>query len=337
MERYSRQRILSVIGDEGQQKLAAARVAVVGLGALGSAAAECLARAGVGNLVIVDRDVLDESNLHRQILYDESDVRDGLPKAPAAEKRLREINSNVRITSHIASLGPGNVAAILEGAGIIVDGTDNIETRFLINDYAVSNGVPWVYGGAIGTGGTGLLVIPGRGPCLRCVFPDPPDPRKLGTCDTVGVLGTVPVLVGAWQAGMAIRYLVGGAKGLRPWYFIADFWDGGFFEPGVRRRDGCPACGKGEFPFLRRGESTVVASLCGSESFQVTPPKKRRIELELLASKLRELGEVELREYYLLFSKDDISLFLFQNGSAQVRGASSKEEAISLYARYVGM
>jgi molybdopterin/thiamine biosynthesis adenylyltransferase len=337
MDRYSRQRILRTVGEHGQQKLAAARVAVVGLGALGSASAECLARAGAGTLVIVDRDVLDESNLHRQILYDEDDVREELPKAPAAERRLREINSDIEIVAHIESLAPGNISAILGGADIILDGTDNIETRYLLNDYAVSNGIPWIYGGAIGTGGTGLLVLPGEGPCLRCIFPDPPDPRKLGTCDTVGVLGPVPVLVGAWQASMAIRWLVQGSKGLRRLFFITDLWEGGFFEPEAGRRDDCPACGRGEFPFLRLRENTIVASLCGSGSFQVTPPRKRRIELEQLASKLRELGEVEVRQYYLRFSEGDVSLCLFQNGAARISGAVSREEAISLYARYVGM
>lgn len=337
MDRYSRQSILTSIGVEGQQKLADSRVAVVGLGALGSAAAESLARAGIGTLVIVDRDVLDESNLHRQILYDEKDVEQRLPKAPAAQKRLGDINSSIEVISHIASLHAGNVSAILEGTDIVIDGTDNIETRYLINDYAVSTATPWVYGGAIGTSGTGLFVMPGRGPCLRCVFPDPPDPRKLGTCDTVGILGTVPMVVGAWQSTMAIRYLVQGEEGLGSRLLIMDLWEDGFFQPEVERQPGCPACGKREFPFLRTGASTIVASLCGSASFQVTPPRGRKLELESLASKLRELGEVELRPYYLRYSTGNVSMYLFQNGSAQIKGVTSKEKAVSFYARYVGM
>lgn len=336
MDRYARQRILDSIGEGGQRKLGEAVVAVVGLGALGSSSAECLARAGIGGLILVDRDVLEITNLQRQILYDEKDVAEGLPKAVAAKRRLGEINSEVRITAFPENLHAGNVRRLLADARMIVDGTDNVETRYLLNDYAVSTGTPWVYGGAIGTSGTGLFVLPGEGPCLRCVYENPPDAARLGTCDTVGILGMVPVIIGAWQASMVVRYLVSGTeRGGK--LFVLDLWQHGFLEPEVKRREGCPACGKGEFPFLSMSQRTMVVSLCGRDAFQVTPPEERNLLLEEIAGRLEKAGRVEVRPYYLVFSDGRVQMYLFQNGGAQVKGVASEAEAMSYYSRYVGM
>jgi len=339
MDRYSRQTILWCIGSDGQDKIEKARVAVVGLGALGSTAAECLARAGAGELILLDRDILDLSNLQRQILYDEKDVRERLPKAAAAARRLSGINSEISLIERVDNLHAGNIAHLLEGVQIIVDGTDNIETRYLINDYAVNRGIPWVYGGAIGTGGTGLFVLPGEGPCLRCVFPDPPDPHRLGTCDTVGVLGPVPVMVGAWEAGMALRYLAGGGRGLGGRLLLVDFWEQeqGFHEPSVEKRDDCPVCGKREFTYLERRRGTIASSSCGEGMYQIVPAEPRQLKLDELAGRLEASGEVFLTPYYLCFSEGSIRLHVFSNGRAQLQGAGSEEEALSFYSRYVGL
>jgi adenylyltransferase/sulfurtransferase len=337
MDRYSRQSLLHSIGESGQKRLREARIAVVGLGALGCASAECLARAGVGELLLVDRDILELTNLSRQLLYDEKDVEEGLPKAFAAKRRLGEINSELRITAFPENLHAGNVRRLLDGVHLIVDGTDNIETRYLLNDYAVSTNTPWIYGGAVGTSGTGLFVLPGVGPCLRCVYEEPPDAGKLGTCDTVGILGTVPVIVGAWQASMAIRHIVSSGEPQGGRLFVVDLWQHGFLEPEVKRREECPACGRGQFPFLSVSRRTMAVSLCGRGAFQVTPPVERNLQLEELSRKLAALGHVEVRPYYLVFSDGRAHMCLFQNGGAQVTGVGSEEEAMSFYARYVGM
>lgn len=337
MDRYSRQSLLRVIGSRGQKKIDNARIAVVGLGALGSAAAQCLARAGVGEMILIDRDILELSNLQRQLLYDESDVDKELPKAVAAKQRLSEINSAISLHDHAESLHAGNIRILLEGVQLIIDGTDNVETRYLLNDYSVSNDIPWIYGGAIGTNGTGLFVVPGEGPCLRCIFPDPPDAEKLGTCDTVGVLGTVPVIIGAWQASMAIRFIVGGREGLGERIFMVDLWEHGFQEPVVKRRKECPACGKGDFPFLRLRKGTVAVSLCGRGAYQVNTAGCKTIKLEEISKRLNGLGEVDLGPYYLRFSDGRAQMFLFRSGEAQIRGVGSENEALSFYARYVGL
>lgn len=337
MDRYARQRLLSVIGDEGQRRLEAARVAVIGLGALGSAAAECLVRAGVGNITLIDRDLTELTNLQRQILYDEEDVREGLPKAVAAVRRLHRINSTLRLTGRNENLHAGNIDSLVEGAQVLIDGTDNIETRYLLNDYSIKHRVPWVYGGAIGTSGTGLFVLPGEGPCLRCVFPDPPRAQTLGTCDTVGILGTIPVIVGAWQASMAIRFFVEGSGELGQRFLVMDLWGHGFAEPALKRRDDCPTCGRGDFPFLARRRRTTVVGLCGSDSFQITPPGKITIDLEDLASRLQDIGEVSITPYYLRFSDGGIEMILYPAGRAQIKGAGGEKEVLSFYAKYVGL
>lgn len=337
MDRYSRQLLLSEVGDRGQEILAQARVAVVGLGALGSSSSECIVRAGVGNVILIDRDILEISNLQRQFLYDEEDVRERLPKAVAARNRLSEINSSVHLTGRTENLHAGNIMSLLEGVHVIIDGTDNIETRYLINDYSVKNGIPWVYGGAIGTSGTGLFVLPREGPCLRCAFPTPPDTRKLGTCDTVGVLGTVPVMVGAWQASMVIRYLVGARAGLGGKLLMMDLWEHGFLEPEVMRKKDCPACVKGEFPYLQSRRRTTVVNLCGTEAFQVTPSQKKDLDLTVISGRLDSLGEVDLGLYYLRFKEGGAEMILYPGGRAQISGVVSDKEALSFYTRYVGL
>ncbi len=336
MDRYSRQRRLRVIGEDGQGKLEKARVAVVGLGALGSSAAECLARAGVGELILIDRDVLELSNLQRQFLYDENDVEKRLPKAVAARQRLSQINSSVSLETRMENLHSGNIESLLDGVQIIIDGTDNVETRYLVNDYSVSGGVPWIYGGAIGTSGTGLLILPERGPCFRCVFTDPPDAQKLGTCDTMGVLGTVPVIIGAWQASMAMRFIVAGAEGIENKMLMMDLWEHGFLEPAVGRKKDCPACVNREFPFLEFRKRTAVVMLCGSGAFQVTPHIKRTLQIEALSERLEGLGDVELTPFYLRFSDGRVQMIIFSNGGARIKGVDTEKEALSFYARYVG-
>jgi adenylyltransferase/sulfurtransferase len=265
------------------------------------------------------------------------DVREGLPKAVAAQKRLAEINTSINLIGRTESLNAGNIKSLLDGVHFIIDGTDNVETRYLLNDYSVKYRVPWVYGGAIGTTGTGLFIMPGEGPCLRCVFPIPPESGKLGTCDTIGILGTVPVIVGAWQASMAIRYLVGHKRDLGEKLLMMDLWEHGFLEPGVKRKKDCPACGKGEFPFLTSRRRTTVVNLCGTQAFQVTPPQRKDLDLEAVSRKLTGLGEVDLGPYYLRFLEGNVQMILYPGGRAQISGVANNKEALSFYSRYVGL
>jgi adenylyltransferase/sulfurtransferase len=331
-ERYSRQILFSGLGEEGQRRLMGGRVALVGCGALGSFQAGALARAGVGYLRIIDRDYVEWSNLQRQWLYDENDAREGLPKAVAAKHRLGEINSNVIVEPAVADLTPDNAEELLGSVDVILDATDNFETRYLVNDWAVTNSIPWVYGGAVGSYGLAMPVVPGRTACFECIFPEPPaGPQP--TCETSGVLNTITAMVGAWQVSLAYRILACGE--VEPNITTVDVWTGTLRQVRMPEPDPeCPACKLRTCRHLR-GEGRPPISLCGRNAVQIHE-RKRPIDLGALAQKLRALGSVRANEFALRFESAPYEMTVFPDGRAIIKGTTDPGVARSLYARYIG-
>jgi adenylyltransferase/sulfurtransferase len=342
--RYHRQTLLRQIGPDGQEKLASSRVLLVGCGALGSVLAEQLVRAGVGNLRIVDRDVVELTNLQRQTLFDESDAAEGVPKAVAAERRLRGINSEVRIEPIVADFHAGNaeeLASLLGRPELILDGTDNVETRLLINDLAVKHAVPWVYGACVGTEGRVMTVRPGDGPCLRCLFSDPPTAGELPTCDTAGVLGPLAGVVASLQAVAAIKLLSGNAAAAGREITVIDVWSNRIrnIDTTDARRTDCRTCGERKFDSLD-GASRRLVSLCGRNAVQVQPERRGNIELSALANRLEPVGVVTRTPYLLRFAlRDDrtTQMTVFPDGRVIVAGTTDVDRARSLCARFVGV
>ena len=354
ISRYHRQTLLPQIGAAGQARLSASRVLLVGCGALGSVIAEQLVRAGVGHLRIVDRDVVETTNLQRQVLFDESDARDGVPKAIAAQRRLCRINSEVAVDPVVADVHSGNIESLARVQHVvtevttpngntfpdlILDGTDNVETRYLINEFGVKHHIPWVYGACVGTEGRVMPVLPGTTACLRCVFPQPPSGADLPTCDTAGVLGPVASAVASLQTVEALKVLTGNAADVRPQLWSADLWTGRMRTVTVERQPDCPTCALRQFPFLDRpaGQTT---SLCGRQSIQVRPAAADlRLDLPAAAARLKRVGAVELTPYLLRCrpaGHNDVTLTLFADGRMVVSGTTDHDNARSLYARYVG-
>jgi molybdopterin-synthase adenylyltransferase len=332
-ERYSRQILFGGIGEAGQEALLASHAAIVGCGALGSFHAAALARAGVGRITIIDRDFVEPSNLQRQWLFEEADAAEGLPKAVAAKRRLAAINSGIEALSVVADLTAENANDLLGGARLILDGTDNFETRYLINDFAVSRGIPWIYGAAVGSYGLSMAVIPGRTACLRCVYPAPPSGAQ-PTCETAGVLNVIVSAVASLQVADALKILSGRAELVRGRITTVDVWEGGIRQiEGPGRDPECPTCGRGEFPFLE-DRRRPPAVLCGRNAVQVR--ERERLDLQELRARLEPLGEVRANEFVLRFRAGEHEMTVFPDGRAIVKGTSDVGVARSFYARYVG-
>ncbi len=333
-QRYSRQILFPGIGETGQENLLRSHAAIVGCGALGSFHSAALARAGVGRLTIVDRDYVEPSNLQRQWLFEESDAARSLPKAIAAAGRLAAINSAVQVQGVVADLTAANVSDLLHDADVILDGTDNFDTRYLINDFAVSRGIPWIYGAAVGSYGLVMPVLPGSSACLRCVYPDQPAGAQ-PTCETAGVLNVIVSLVASLQVADAIKILSGHRAEVCPRLTTVDVWQGGIRQIASPVRDPeCPACGRGEFPFLERTLLPPV-TLCGRNAVQVRD-RERPVDLPQLAERLAPLGKVQSSEYALRFFSPPYEMTIFPDGRAIVKGTADPGVARSLYARYVG-
>lgn len=333
--RYSRQEILPQLGAEGQKRLGASRVLVVGAGGTGGTVAQLLVRAGVGKITVIDRDVVEESNLHRQLLYEEGDV--GAPKALLAAERLRAINSGVDVEGLAEDFSPANAEALVRDSDIAMDGTDNLETRYLLNDACVKLGRPWVYVGAVGTYGMVSLFDARGGPCFRCLLPSMPSAGTVPTCATAGVLNTAPVAMGALAATEAIKYLAGemAPRGL----LLLDLWTGERHEIKLEKRPDCPCCGRRRFDFLESTLRTGATVLCGSESVQLVPPEKTSLDLERIADSLRRLPEVELRQakpMWLVFSTGLYRVTVFRNGRVMISGTGDEKTARAIYSKYIG-
>lgn len=347
IHRYHRQVLLSQVGRTGQARLQHASVLLVGCGALGSVIAEQLVRAGVGHLRLADRDIVELTNLQRQVLFDEEDVREQTPKAVAAERQLRRVNSDVRIEARVTDVHAGNVEELAgcDGHGkavdLILDGTDNVDTRNLLNDVAVKHGIPWIYGACVGTEGRCMAIVPPAGPCLRCVFPEPPDAAELPTCDTAGVLAPAAAVVASLQVTAALRLLLGQANPERESLISMDVWRGRFHSiplKGAKRTD-CPTCGHREFPYLDGSHAGRSTSLCGRNAVQIRSAQDKAIDLFRMAAKLSQIGRVQQTPYLLrcaLHDPREIQLTVFPDGRAIIQGTTDFERATSIYARFVG-
>ena len=338
MERYSRQILFEGIGAEGQRRLRAARVLVVGCGALGSAQAEMLARAGVGRLHVVDRDFVEESNLQRQTLFTERDARERVPKAVAARARLAEINSEVECEAEVMDVNHSNVARLVEGCDVVLDGTDNFATRFLLNDACVKHSVPWVYGAAVGSYGVTMTVRPRLTPCLRCVFPETPAAASAPTCDTAGVIMPVIGVVASVQVAEALKLLAGRAESLHGALMQFDVWRNEWRKIAMREpAPDCPTCGFGRYETLWAEAGDLATVMCGRDAVQVTPRAATRVDLEGLAERLSAAGEVKVNPYLVRLRAGGYELTVFADARAIIRGTDDVNLARSLYSRYVGM
>lgn len=338
-DRYSRQTRFPPLGPEGQTRLAAGRVAIVGCGALGSAAAVALVRAGVGFLRLIDRDVPEPSNLPRQLLFDEADVAAGLPKAVAAAAQLARINAAATVEPVVSDLVAANASELLAGVDLIIDGTDNLEARYLVNEFACRAGLPWVHGGAIGAEGRVLTVLPGRTACLRCLVPEPPPPGTLPTCDAAGVLGSAAMVVGAVQAAEAIKILSGNAAHAAGRMLAFDLWSGDWrsLDLAPLAAAGCPTCRDGDAPWLEGRLGATPAPICGRDAVQVPAAAGGlRIDLAALAERLMAVGPVHANPWILRADVEPgIQLSVFADGRAIVDGTRDDSRARGIVARYL--
>ena len=333
-ERYSRQILYPGIGEAGQEAILHSHAAIVGCGALGSFHAAALARAGVGRLTIIDRDYIELGNLHRQWLFEEADAAEALPKAVAAERRIRRMNSLISVRGVVADLTAVNVCDLLGSADVILDGTDNFDARYLINDFAVSRGIPWIYGAAVGSYGLTMPVIPGRTPCLRCVYPHPPEGAQ-PTCETAGVLNAIISVVASLQVADALKLLSGHAEKIRARIATIDVWEGTMRQIDAPERDpDCPCCARREFSFLEERDFPPV-SLCGRNAVQIRG-RERLLDLNELRARLEPLGEVRANEFAVRFAVNGYEMTVFPDGRAIVKGTADLGVARSIYAQYVG-
>ncbi len=332
-DRYSRQVLFKEIGAEGQQKLSQSRVVVVGCGATGSAGAALLARSGVGTLRILDRDYVEPSNLQRQTLFDEDDARESVPKAIAAARQIARFNSQIVVEPHVADVTPANVDSLLGGADLILDGTDNFETRYLINDYAMKNSVAWIYAAAVGSYALTMNILPGETACLSCIFPESPR-GTVETCETAGILNAAVNLVASIAATEALKFLVGARSKMRRTLLSWDVWSNERAELGAgTSRAGCRACA-GEFVHLA-GEGRPHITLCGRNSVQIHE-RQRPVDFAELSGRLQPHGVVRHNEFVLKFFREPYEMTLFPDGRAIIKGTTDTAVARSLYARFVG-
>jgi molybdopterin-synthase adenylyltransferase len=356
LSRYDRQMLLPQIGVEGQKKLAAAKVLLVGCGGLGTNIASVLARAGVGHLVLADRDVVDITNLQRQVLFDEADVREGLPKAEAAKRKLAVINSQVAVTAVVDDVNHTNVEKFAAGCNLILDGLDNFETRYLLNDCAVKLGLPYIYGGAVGTAGLVYAVLPHTrrgdtswegigvaGPCLRCIFEQAPPPGSSPTCDTVGVLGPLVAVVANLQVTQTLKILTAQWQALTRALLSLDLWANTLRQIDVSHAyvpGQCPCCGQRRFEFLEGRHASGATVLCGQDAVQISPTPRTSVDLPEVSLRLGAVGEVAVNSYVLrvVFRQPkDVHLTLFADGRAIIKGTRDPAAAKRLYAQYVGL
>lgn len=339
--RYRKQVLFDGIGEEGQRRICTGRALVVGCGALGSVIADQLVRAGVGFVRIVDRDFVDITNLQRQVLYDERDVESHLPKVVAAANKLRHVNSTVTVDPVVADVNHSNILKLAEGVDVIVDGTDNFEIRFLINDASLETGVSWINGGCVGSHGQVMAILPGETACLRCLIEEVPDPGSTDTCDTAGVIGPAVNVVASLEVVEALKILSGQRHLIEPVLTIVDVWDGSLRRlkmEGLSSKTHCPACQGGERLWLsgERGSRTTV--LCGRNAVQLSPSEPGELSLNDLASRLKDAGEVSQNPFLLRLrvSDPEREITVFRDGRAIITGTEDLTEARGLYARYVG-
>jgi adenylyltransferase/sulfurtransferase len=339
LERYSRQMRFAGIGEAGQQRLLSSHVTLCGCGALGTVLANALVRGGVGHLRLVDRDFIETNNLQRQVLFDEHDVAENLPKAEAAARKLSAINSSVHVEPVVTDIDRSNIVELVADADLILDGTDNFEIRYLINDVAVKLGKPWVYGGCIGSHGQTMTILPGETPCLRCVFEAAPAPGEGGTCETAGVLSPIVNIVASYQATEAFKILTGRHGQINRELIYIDVWDNIHrrikIAPLLDKVD-CPCCRRRRFEWLEGEQGSRTTSLCGRNAVQVTHRTAAHLNFEELARHLETLGEVSYNRFLLKFDADGFQFTVFPDGRAIIKGTNDVDRARTLYAKYIG-
>ncbi len=333
IDRYSRQTLCRVIGEEGQKKLAGSSVVIIGCGALGTVIANTLVRAGVGRVRIIDRDLIEYHNLQRQVLFDEEDVKNQVPKAIAAERHLKKVNSSVEIEGIVADVHYANIEELVGGFALILDGLDNPETRFLINDVSLKHGIPWIYGGAIATYGMTMNIIPGKTPCFRCVFPSVPPQGIIPTCDRAGVISPAPSIIASLQSVEAMKILIK-AKEISLDVVYLDVWQGTFERFRPHSKPDCPAC-KGNYEFLQTQFGVRTTVLCGQYSVQVLDPKVEKISLPELAKNLKASGEVSYNKVKLNFKVNGHEMVVFPDGRLILRNSFDEPLARELYVKYI--
>jgi len=336
-ERYSRQVLFAPIGRAGQEKLWHSRVVVIGLGALGTVSADSLARAGVGYLKLVDRDFVEESNLQRQVLFDEDDAAMTMPKALAAAAKLKKINSSVAYEALVEDVNYSNVQELIAGMDLVMDATDNFETRFLLNEACVKNNIPWIYGACVASSGLTFTIIPGETACLTCFLGDIPPAGTGETCDTAGVISPIVNVVASIQTAEALKLLTGSRDALRGKLLFIDLWENVFSEMAAVRDEHCPVCAQGTFALLSGKMQQHCTYLCGRDAVQVLPPTKMNLSLEKLREKLLPLGEVSANDFLLKFTTGKHQMVIFPDGRVLVKGTSDEKLARTLYARYIGI
>ena len=338
LDRYSRQTLFAPIGQAGQARLKEATVTIIGCGALGTVLANNLGRAGVGHLVIADRDYIELNNLQRQILFDEEDVAQHLPKAIAAARQLRRINSDIRVDAIIEDINADGVETLVAETDLVLDATDNFETRYLLNDVCIKLQRPWIYSGVIAAYGTSMNILPGDTACLRCAFPDMPMPGTTPTCDTAGVLNGIVGAIAGIASTEALKILLHSPQVSRVMTWI-DLWENTFDHIELPRQLDCPACGQHHFEFLETLDAAKSTSLCGRNAVQVRAPLKHGAKLDFasLAQRLQSVSSVNYNDYLLRFSVDGYELTLFPDARAIIKGTSDEQVARSVYAHYIGM
>jgi adenylyltransferase/sulfurtransferase len=338
LDRYSRQTRFAPVGEAGQRKLMAARVTICGCGALGTVLANHLVRAGVGFVRVVDRDFIETHNLQRQTLFDESDVAANLPKAEAAARKLRAINSTVTIDAIVADIDHENVLGLMSDVDLVLDGTDNFETRYLINDAAVKLGKPWVFGGVIGAEGQTMTIVPGETPCLRCVIEEGPPPGTGPTCETAGVLGPAVAVIASFQAVEAIKLLSGARDALNRDLVLIDLWDWTFrsLKVDALSEVDCPCCKRRRFDWLDGRLGSHTTSLCGRDAVQVVARRPSPLDLADLAARLAPFGDVQHNRFLLKFAAEGHEFTVFPDGRAIIKGTSDIAKARTLHARFIG-
>ena len=332
--KYSRQQLFPPIGIDGQEHLRRSQVMIVGCGALGTAQANALVRAGIGRLRIVDRDFVEESNLQRQILFDELDAKETLPKAVAAERKLKAINGEVEVEGIVADFDHRNGEELAKGFGVILDGTDNFESRYLLNEISIRADIPWIYGGAVASSGSTMTIVPGRTACLSCLFPVYPKGMH-ETCDTMGIISSVASWTAAVQVTEALKILLARWDDLHGYFFSYDIWKNQFAKMRVQPNSSCLVCRKREFVYLE-GRGPTKVSLCGRDSVQIYQRGKRKINLKELQKRLEKVGPVKANSYLLRCILEKFELTVFPDGRTIVKGTQDPALARSLYARFVG-
>lgn len=335
-ERYSRQTLFSPIGQQGQEKIRSSRVTIIGCGALGSVSSEMLTRAGIGHLKLIDRDFVEENNLQRQSLFTEEDVREGLPKVIALQRALQKINSDVCTEANIEDLNSDNIEQLCQDSHLILDGTDNFETRFLINDFSVKKSIPWIYGACVGSYGVSLAFQPKVTACLQCLFDQTPEIGTVDTCDTVGILSPIVHVVSAYQVAQVMKLLVGQPP--IPKILKVDVWKGIWRTiEAVKALDpNCCCCGKRQFRFLDGKEKTRLTRLCGRNAVQISPRHRISVDFERLSRRLGRSIPVDFNEYIMRIRVNGYDIVLFADGRSIVRGTEDFAEARAVCAKYIG-